>query len=471
MLKAASIEVSDLASAEGVLGKLQLQGITDGKVAALSASGITIQDGAEAATRIASADAADLDLDGLVALLGQGSEKGGEVRRLLAGNIVLRDIATGKSGDQGDHVGSIELKGWQASTALPTCSDDEGCFAAALARMAVEALVVTDMDLQSTDDEHDAADGQVQLGRLALERFDAGKIGLFDMTDSGFVSNVDGSSFGIRHLKTENADLSALLQAQSADHASNDVERDLRQVRISNALLEDFSYRGTPDGLPFTIARIEASNNYGADDAVQTRLAVRHLIVPMPTSEQPQIMDLPPMAAAIIGAQADLAVDLDYSFEPSKQALDIERLRVALNDAGALTLKTRLEGLDMSDDTGGLVDNPVMDGLTLLQRARLTDAVLRFDNQTLVDRIIERAATDNGIKPDEVRLGIRQQLPVLAQLMPWQTDVVDQMEAFLAKPQVLTLTLRPSQPVTLIDLAAGVMSGGLDELQPTLKAN
>lgn len=471
--EASAIEVNDLKASGGSFGQLKLQGLKDGKAATATANNLTIQDG-DGETRIASAEAADLDLDGLAAFSGHGTVPDAAARRVLAGRVALRDIVAGKAGEEADHVGTLALTGLQAPAVLPACADASACLAAALGQTAMDALVLTDINLQSSSDaahgETASVDGQLQAGRLSLDHFDAGKIGLFDVTDVGFVSSLDGSSLGLRHFKVENADLSALLQAQQGGHGSDDVEADLRQIRVPNALIEDFTYRSAPDAQPLTIARIDAANSYGADEAVQTRLAIRHLVVAMPPPEQSVSMGLPPMAPAIIGDHADLAVDFDYSLEPSTQSLDIERLRLALNDAGALTLRARLEGFD-TDDMSAFEDNPVLAGLTLLQRTHLTDAVLRFDNQTLVNRIIERAAIDNGIQPDEVRQGIRQQLPALAELMPWQADVVDQAEAFLAQPRSLTLTLRPATPVPLIDLAATFVSGRLAELQPTLKAN
>jgi hypothetical protein len=79
---------------------------------------------------------------------------------------------------------------------------------------------------------------------------------------------------------------------------------------------------------------------------------------------------------------------------------------------------------------------------------------LQWDDGSLTTRLLTMAAASKGVTPDAMRAQLSMATMALAMVMPNQPDAATQVNAFLANPKTLTITLNPPQPVSVMDVAA-----------------
>lgn len=473
--RADKVVLDGLAASGASLQHLDLAGFADGRAADLALAGLVLKE-ADLTTSIAAVTLKNVDLAGLSALFGAPgpSLAGLDLPRLqappsaspaargdLIGALSARGLVTERTGGGTDRIGTLELSGMAA--AQPTA--DLG-WPEALAGSKLVSLHIQDLDLTETSagptDDH----GHLTIKSLALSDYDAGKAGSLDLKGLAFEDQAAADRLELARMQLRDVDATALVTLLGTQPDA-DIDHLLTGARIGRGDLEGFAYRVAPTDPPLSFDSLQSQNEYAADGSVRSIVAICRL------SLGPLIGDagaLPPIVGELLKGETAADLNVNYLFTPADRELDLDQLKITVPDLGALTLQSRLTGLAL-DEFDALSANPMLMGLALLGKITIVNASLRLDDHSLMNRIIAQAARDTGLHPDEVRQGIRRQLPVLADYMPWQEDVVDQAEAFLDHPRSLTLTLSPSEPVTLLDLGSDVLNGSLDLLQPRLHAN
>jgi hypothetical protein len=139
-----------------------------------------------------------------------------------------------------------------------------------------------------------------------------------------------------------------------------------------------------------------------------------------------------------------LGMDAAFSWDIDAKQIRIPNISLKIDELGALKLSAEL-----SNATPG--DAAAMNDI------RLDHAVLRYDDNSLTDRILKIAADENQSDPAALRATLSEQIAAASPMFGDSADVASSAKAisdFVAAPHALTITLNPAKPVPLARLRA-----------------
>lgn len=162
---------------------------------------------------------------------------------------------------------------------------------------------------------------------------------------------------------------------------------------------------------------------------------------------------IPAAAAPSLGKLGYDALSLAYEgstqYDPAAASLSISQHIVA-EGAGALALSLRL------DHYPAALDAPSPEAASLLlTQAQLAHLELRYDDASLVDRLLELYAANTGRDLASVQQEIAARIEARRKSLagkPALLASLDRVEAFLRKPGTITLELAPPRPLPLLAL-------------------
>lgn len=196
------------------------------------------------------------------------------------------------------------------------------------------------------------------------------------------------------------------------------------QLRVTLASLHDESSRKPAGG--------------GAGEVFERHARLRGLAVPL--TQLPPGVGRDRAIAALGGETMVFDVDDDQSSNAAAKTLDLERLRVTLQGNFALQLGGHFGDVDPDRATAAT-----------LAATTIADATLRYEDASLVGRLISGAAAAQQQTPEQVRAQLHARIDaVAAQLLPDQPDAAAVLDHFIDQPGTLTLRLQPPMPVTLL---------------------
>ena len=208
--------------------------------------------------------------------------------------------------------------------------------------------------------------------------------------------------------------------------AGSGVARTGAAIRVALASLHDESSR-------------KPAGNGG--EIVERHARLRGLAVPL--------SQLPPgtgrdRAIAAIGAETMVFdVDDDQNSNSTAKTLDLERLRITLQGNFALQLVGHFDDVD-----------PARAPAAALAATTISNATLRYEDGSLLGRLINGAAAAQQQTPEQVRAQLHDRVSTLAsQLLPNQPDAGAILGHFIDQPGTLTLRVQPPTPVTLLGVA------------------
>ena len=140
---------------------------------------------------------------------------------------------------------------------------------------------------------------------------------------------------------------------------------------------------------------------------------------------------------------ADFTTDLveEGGYDRDAGQLNLRRLDITFHDLGTLHVTMNIAGLP-----AGAAATPAQ-MQQAAAAARLTDASVTWDDNSLTQRLLKMTAAKQGVTTDQVRMGLALPLASLAILVPDQPDAVAQVTAFLDGQHRLAITAKPSVPV------------------------
>jgi hypothetical protein len=131
-----------------------------------------------------------------------------------------------------------------------------------------------------------------------------------------------------------------------------------------------------------------------------------------------------------------------YDWDTTQQRVSLHDTMLKINELGTIAI-----GADLTN----AIPNPI--GLTQI---RLAHARLRFDDASLVDRVLRAGAAQSGTDPAAYRQQIadwvRQQSNTQGAVSPALTAACNAAGDFIATPHSLTIELSPAQPVPVLAL-------------------
>ena len=146
-----------------------------------------------------------------------------------------------------------------------------------------------------------------------------------------------------------------------------------------------------------------------------------------------------------------------YSWNPDTKAATLRDVTLKIDELGALTLAADLAGIGQG---GGIEAQPVT----------LTGGTLRYDDASLLDRLLSAGGKRSPAQIQQARQAVAGQVELMLAGSSEQKGIPESIKAisaFAANPHSLTITAAPPSPIPVASLKT-VSAGGLPGMIATL---
>src|SRR5262249_5531327 len=141
---------------------------------------------------------------------------------------------------------------------------------------------------------------------------------------------------------------------------------------------------------------------------------------------------------------------------------------LSLADLGAIAMTGSFTGYDPSRFTPERVAEA-------MQSIHLERLELRYRDASLIDKALVVGAAQMGISAEQLRASVIRQIEATGQQMaaagPAATAAAHQVAVFLQRPGTLTLSLAPSKPIGMADVAGLAPPALLETIGLTISAS
>lgn len=313
-----------------------------------------------------------------------------------------------------------------------------------LAAMAVEKAELAGVQAHGPG----GAKGGITLGRLAAEKIAPGHVGTLAL-ESLAIEASDGSRLKLGSLEISGGayrPYSAKARASAAMLSLPVSEWMPGHVFFDRFALDNLVVSPT-DGGEVGLKSIRATMAGSLAEATAFDLTLQELAVDL-TKLPPSHYGFDPTEFGL--DRFVLNIDVQSRYDPAAHTVEIPRYTFAMPELATLNLALSLDNFSIDPQA----DDPVL-AMQRLLAASLRRFELRYDDQSLVTRLLTLSAKRNGSDLDTFRAGLVAQLEQVkeAQQNPAAVQVLDPVIAFLKDPHSLTVVLEPPKPVPLTTLA------------------
>jgi hypothetical protein len=141
--------------------------------------------------------------------------------------------------------------------------------------------------------------------------------------------------------------------------------------------------------------------------------------------------------------------DLEYEYNEAGKALELTNLALRIEDMGEASLGISLENIDL--ETVDL-ENPAT-LMLVTQALRIKYAVIEFDNNSLMERLLATDAKNRGMEVDDLTGQI--EVEIEAQIKTaknagdeFSVSVLTAMLDFVKDPDSIAITIKPEKPIS-----------------------
>lgn len=347
---------------------------------------------------------------------------GADLAAVYMDRLVLKSVAW----EGGDFIGSKGEKITFARVALVDPKPlDLGAFETApgdvAATWSVGNVSFKDIAVSVPEEQTD-----VTLGLFEIDKLGEGKLSSAKLSGLKVDVKKNGGSFGLGEIAVSDVDYSAL------------VAGNLSGLMIKKVNLSDL-YVDVPDSGKVTLAsamteytRFEQSLP-AAGVSSFSGLAISEIRDPEGREAFQKL--------GYDGVSFDMEMRFDWKSDTGAFAL--ETFKITGKDMGAFTLAFVLGGLDYDTAASG-------NAFALLDTLRIESLDVRYDDNSLVGRLMKAAAAEQGGDPEMIRAMMLTMLDEQRRQVaknPIAVDAIKGLKTFVEQPKSLSLTLRPNEPV------------------------
>ena len=244
-------------------------------------------------------------------------------------------------------------------------------------------------------------------------------------------------------------------------------------VTLFNRLTAEDTVVSPDGGVPVTVRDMRMENSAFTDSfPTASKVSATGIQVPTEALEP----DVRARLKSIGYDTLSFGFDASWNWDAATGILNLPSLAVSGASMGRL---------DFSAVVGGVTDENVramqsgdpQTTMGLLQNMTVKSAKLRFDNQSIVERLIEYSAKDQGVTRDVLVGQLTAALPMLLQPVQnaaFSAEVSKAVGEFLRQPRSLTISVAPQNPTPffqILGLAAMAPQTIPQALQLTVTAN
>ncbi len=316
--------------------------------------------------------------------------------------------------------------------------------------------------LQGVSAAMDGLDGSAPIGDITLSDIsqDGDTIVVGSLTMPGYSRDLEGMSLQIGSVSITGLQLP---QADAADPMSTIMLYD-------SADIDEVSFSGGGQDI-VSIRQLHAETETADDGTYTFGGAVEEFFVNLAMVEDPQ-------SKAVIDALGYQTIrgfiEMAGTWNPQDGRLILDQYDTSIADAGTIGMTLDISGYTpqfiqalrdvqarMAATEGQDQSAQNMAMLGLMQQINLHGATVRFDDDSLTDKVLAFVAAQQGAQPADIRNQAKAVLPfALAQAgNPELTAAVSAaVGAFLDNPESLEITVAPENPIPFALVAAGAMT-------------
>ena len=314
-----------------------------------------------------------------------------------------------------------------------------------LARLELDKAEVAGVDFRALGDDA----GHAGIRRLTLEGVAPGKLGgialegvALDTKDGGGIKlgSIELAGVAYRPRSASAKATAALLGLPGADWLPG-------RLFFDRFALSDVSVV-MPGGGDVTLKDIRAAMAGTIAQATGFEFQVNELSI--------DLTKLPPSPLGVDAGDLGLTrlvlnVDVKSTYDPATRLLEIPRYAFVLPKLGSLTMSASLGNLVYDDGA----EDPVV-AMQRILAAELRRFEIRYDDDSLVRRLMELAAKEQDSDVETVRSGLIDEVELRKATLgqkPELGEMLDAVVAFLRDPHVITIALAPPKPLPLATFA------------------
>jgi hypothetical protein len=266
----------------------------------------------------------------------------------------------------------------------------------------------------------------VTLGLFEIDKLGDGKLGSAKLSGLKVDVKKNGGSFGLGEIAVSDVDYSALV-------AGNVSGLMIKKVNLSDLVVD------VPNSAKVTLA--SATTEYtrfeqslpAAGVSSFNGLAISEIRDPEGREAFQKL--------GYDGASFDMEMRFDWKSDTGAFAL--ETFKITGKDMGVFSLAFVLGGLDYDTAASG-------NAFALLDTLRIESLDVRYDDNSLVGRLMKAAAAEQGGDPEMIRAMMLTMLDEQRRQVsknPIAVDAIKGLKSFVEQPKNISLTLRPNEPV------------------------
>lgn len=310
-------------------------------------------------------------------------------------------------------------------------------------------------------------DRQVEIGAVVLDGVAETDDGAFTVETvslpdysferSGVKLSVIGTSFSNLVLPPEGAEKT--LQSIIWPHIG---------MSLADLSLASINIAG-PDGEFFTMANFDVTTNVSNDGGqIEHSMSIENFTLNFAALPEPETG----AAFATLAALGYIVVEGSYDSYATWNPDDgrtVSRMAIDVKDAGTLDFNFDIAGYTMEFNKSlqtmmieeGENEDAEAAMLALMRQLTVHSAKLRFDDNSLTNRVLEFIAAQQGMKPSDIVNQIKAILPfALAQLNDpeFAAEITAAVSTYLDDPRSIEISVEPGAPLPIATLIAGARS-------------
>ncbi len=161
------------------------------------------------------------------------------------------------------------------------------------------------------------------------------------------------------------------------------------------------------------------------------------------------------------------AVTMTFSmagtWNPDTAKLDMPTFNIALDEMGTLSMALGVGGFtqEIYEKVSALdIEKEPEKAMEIVQSLDLTNAKVRFENNSIVEKVIEKQAKDAGQAPADFTTQISGALPLMLSALgnkDFEKKVATAAQAFLKSPKSISAVIAPKNPIPLAQVIGTAM--------------
>jgi hypothetical protein len=305
-------------------------------------------------------------------------------------------------------------------------------------------------DLKATTAPNDGKTSTLTIGSLTLDEASIadGRIEAGAVAATALAIKEDGGSTGISIAQIVGADVAGKVE----DAVSPDLDTTVGEMTASDIVVT------VEDGTTIPIESVEITSG-DVVDGMPRKMSFAADNIVIDVAKLPD-EDTKAQLGRLGYDTVKLSLVLAGGWDADEETLTVEEITISGDAMGSLSLYASLGGLTEDVMNQLKADGNDEQKMQLLQGLLVEELEISFENQSIVNRMIDAQAKDQGTTPDALVGQLSQMLPEMLKMLgnpDFEGKVTAAATAFLKAPQNLTIRAEPAQPVPIAQLVGTAM--------------